>query len=217
MMFWKYARTPSLVLILGVTLWVMTKEMWSPISTKQKTKAIFSEQVSLAGWQFLQSESLTDPIGRIYQYKQGETRLTIEMRYMTDLSSNEKPFRKYDPTIITPATSHQPLPTMRQKDGIGYYGLSVQGGKAYLRSCINPRGNTAVTYTQFIQNRYTVDLQPSRLVPWLTGQQPLRDYRCLWAYFSIPLEDSPPEAAYQTLEKTWSIWYQWWQANFPTL
>lgn len=217
MMFLKYTRTPFLMLVLGVTIWVMIKELRSPVSTKQEAKVVFSEQVSLAGWQFLQSESLTEPIGRIYQYKQGETNLTIEMRYVADLYSNEKPFRKYDPTIITPAMPRQPFPTMRQQAGIGYYGLSVQDGKAYLRSCINPRGNTAVTYTQFIQNRYTVDLQPSRLVPWLTGQQPLRDYRCLWVHFSIPLEGSPPEAAYQTLEKTWTTWYQWWQANFPTL
>lgn len=217
MIFWKYARAPFLMLVLGGTLWVMIKEMRSPVSTKQETKAIFSEQVSFAGWQFLQSESLTDPIGRIYQYKQGEMHLTIEMRYMTDLSSNEKPFRKYDPTVITPATPRQPLPTMRQQDGIGYYSLSVQDGKAYLRSCINPRGNAAVTYTQFIQNRYTVDLQPSRLFPWLTGQQPLRDYRCFWAYLSVPLKDAPPETVYQVLEKSWPTWYQWWHSNFPNL
>ncbi|MBM0744710.1 cyanoexosortase A system-associated protein [Phormidium sp. CLA17] len=217
MMFWKYARIPFLMLVFGGTLFALGKELFSPLPKQQQVKTVFSEQVSLAGWLFLASKPLTDPIGRTYQYKQGHKQLTIEMRYAADLLSNEKPFRDYDPTVTTPVAPGQPRPILRQHDATGAYGLSVQDGKAYLRSCINPRGKAAVTYTQFIQNRYTVDLQPSRFVHWLTGQQPLRDYRCLWAYFSIPLEGSPPEAAYQTLEKTWPTWYQWWQANFPTL
>jgi cyanosortase A-associated protein len=214
MMFWKYTRIPFLMIVLGGTLWVLGKGVLVSSPKQQSTSAVFPDQVSLSGWQFLESKPQVDPIGRTYEYMQGETQLTIEMRYVAGLPSNEKPFREYDPTIIIPATPQQISPMMRQQDG-GYYGLYIQDGKAYLRSCINPRGKAVITYGQFIHNRYTVDLQPSRLIPWLTAQEPLRDYRCLWAYLSMPLMDTSPDAAYQILEKNWTTWYKWWHSNFP--
>jgi len=86
-----------------------------------------------------------------------------------------------------------------------------------LRSCINPRGPGVITYEQFIQNRYTYDWQPSRLLPVLLGQEPLRDHRCLWTYLSLPLENLSEQQAYSILEEVWLSWYQWWHPRFPNI
>lgn len=216
---WQLTRNPLLALTFGCGLLVLGKSVLSPPSAQSKAYTVtLPENVPLGGWQFQNSQPLTDPIGKTYQYKRGTEQLAIELRYVTHPHANEKLFREYVPTLANP-TSPSPTqtPVIRQQNGIGFYSLSVKDGRAYLRSCINPRGEGAITYEQFIRNRYTADLQPSRFLPVLTGQEPLRDHRCLWAYLSVPVKDSSPETAYQTLEKLWSPWYQWWHTRFPQL
>jgi cyanosortase A-associated protein len=79
--------------------------------------------------------------------------------------------------------------------------------RAYLDACINSRGGSTFTEEQFRANRIQYDVQFNRLLPWLLGQQELRDQRCLWTHLSIPLNQSSPESSYHILENAWFSWY----------
>lgn len=211
--FWKPIRVSLLVLTFGGVLVVAGKSIFGSTPDKSTAKTFeFPKDVPLSGWQAIGSQPLTEPLGRTYQYSQGNLNLAIEMRYVDYPHTNEKLFRQYDPNLV--ASNKSPR-ILRQRETIGAYSLSVDEGRAYLRTCINPRGDSAITYSEFIRNRYTSDLQLSRLLPWLMGQESLRDHRCLWTYLSLPIQDSSPEQAYQVLENTFLPWYQWWHSRFP--
>jgi len=104
---------------------------------------------------------------------------------------------------------------------VGYYGVLTHEGKAYLSACINPRGESTVTEQQFRQSLYATDLQVGRILPWISGREPLLDRRCLWTLMSTPLpsgkntDSTASEAAYKTLEAAWFNWFRWWQPKFP--
>jgi cyanosortase A-associated protein len=134
------------------------------------------------------------------------------MSYVNHPHPNEKRFRQYDPSLSTP---DEPGAIIRHQKETGFYSLSIEKERVYLRACINPRGPSAITYAQFIHNRYTYDLQFARLLPVLLGQESLRDHRCLWTHLSIPVKNASFEADYQVLEKVWLSWYQWWHPRFP--
>jgi len=109
-----------------------------------------------------------------------------------------------------------PIPIVQDFKGnaeTGYYSMYNYKGRSHLLSCINPQGTSTATSQQFLANRSKYDFQPERFMPWLLGQESLRDMRCLWVEMSMPVE---PEIAYPILEKTWVGWYQYWQNKFPT-
>lgn len=196
---------------------VLGKIVLSPYAgSRTVTSFVFPPVVPLSGWQSLPSHALSDRSsnhlnyisGRQYQYTQKDLPLNIEMRYVVNTTGDVKDFLKTYTFIPS-------SPVLRQQEGIGFYGLFAYQGKAYLSSCVNPRGGSTVTARQFKQNRNTYDLPSERLLPWFLGQTNLKDERCLWANLSIPLRNSSPESAYQFLEKAWSSWYQWWHPRFP--
>lgn len=209
------------LLLLGVTFssvfLVLGKIVLYPYaSSRTVTSFVFPPAVPLSGWQSLPSNPLSDRsskhpnyiTGRQYQYTQKDLPLNVEMRYVVNTTGDVKDFLKT-------YTSIPSSPILRQQEGIGFYGLFAYQGKAYLSSCVNPRGGSTVTDKQFKQNRNTYDLQLERLLPWFLGQKNLKDNRCLWVHLSIPLRDSSPDSAYQLLESAWSSWYQWWYPRFP--
>ena len=214
MMFWKPIRVSLLALSFGGVLLVVGKSVLAPTSSqRQVTKAFeFPTNVDLPGWQSLGSQPLSKPLGRSYQYHQKDLKLEIEMRYAESSLENETLFREYNPLVLSPG---KPAPIVRQRKAMGAYTLSVEEKRAYLRSCINPYGDSAITYTQFIQNRYAAGLPLSRLLPWVMGKEGLLDNRCLWAHLSLPIQDSSPEKAYQVLEDTWVFWYKAWHFRLP--
>lgn len=183
----------------------------------------FPATVPLAGWKLLGSKALDNQnyqdtgfiSGRRYQYIQNDVYLDIEMRYETTNGEFKKFLGKYTAIKSLPK---KPLPITKYQQGIGYYILFTDKNKAYLGSCINPRGGTTVSYEQFSHNRNTYDLTFKRIFPWLIGQEELRDWRCLWSYISIPVNvDTVPLADYQILEKAWWDWYQIWNRRFPKI
>jgi len=212
-MFWKPIRVSLLALTFGGVILVLGKSVFAPASEKKSTAQAFEfpTDVPLPSWQPLGSQSLMEPLGRNYQYRQGDLKLVIEMRYVESPFENEALFREYNPSVLSPG---ELAPTIRQHKAIGAYSLSVDEQRAYLRACINPRADSAITYTQLIQNRYKADLRLGRLLPWLMDQESLLDNRCLWTHLSLSIKDSSPEQAYQTLENTWLPWYQWWHSRF---
>ncbi len=105
----------------------------------------------------------------------------------------------------------------------GNYVLFSDQDRAYLASCINPRGGSTVTGQQFMNNRNTYDITPSRIGLYFLGMTDLRDTRCLFTIMSIPLDSknvdnqsiNSLDNIYQKLENTWTDWYQNWGNNFP--
>jgi cyanosortase A-associated protein len=189
-------------------------------ATAQKPENTLQASVPVQGWQFIASEPITNgeaKFGRRYHYQQGNTTLQAEQFYMqSDGNVSRYLF------VHTPIRTANANMKVKFQPGVGHYGVVTHDGKAYLSACVNPRGTSTVTESQFTQNRYTNDLQISRIFPWLLGKESLIDYRCLWTLMSVPVKNDTnsgatlsEEKAYKNLETAWFSWHQWWQANFP--
>jgi cyanosortase A-associated protein len=221
---WKPLRISLLAVIFGSVLFVLGRSIVAnKVDNYTATPSVFPPEVPLPEWEPVASRPLQvqtkqtnkNPkflIGRQYQYIRNGRPLELEMRYIVDTDGDImfflQNFTSIPPTAALISNSHQ-------QEGVGFYSLFVYQGKAYLSTCINPRGSTTVTAQQFIHNRISQDLKLERVFPWLVGQEQLRDSRCLWANLSIPLKDSSPQQAYQTLKTTWFSIYPWWQQHFP--
>lgn len=217
MSFWKSFRPVLLGATFSGICLVLIKLILYPTPSKPSVIPLtFPSAIPLQEWQPLPSyplvHSTTDRVkylsGRHYRYIQNSRPLDIEMRYIVDTDGEVKNFIKsyYSPTSSL---------LLRQKDGLGFYGLFTHQEKAYLSACINPYGGSTVTARQFKQNLNVYALQFNRLLPWLLGQDNLKDERCLWTNLSVPLNNSTSELAYQQLETVWVTWYQWWRPRLP--
>lgn len=179
------------------------------------------ETVPLPNWQqspdtaLIKAES-GEAVGRRYEYRQPNLPpLTIETRREV----GEGNVSRYL-FVFSPVREGNVKMQSRYRAGVGHYGVLTHKNSAYLTACVNPRGESSVSERQFMQNRYQHDLSPGRILPWVLGQQPLFDQRCLWTLMSMPLDPklSPvtaSEAAFQTMESAWVPWHEWWQKNFP--
>ncbi|MGI2901983.1 cyanoexosortase A system-associated protein [Tolypothrix sp. VBCCA 56010] len=217
MIIWKQFRLPLLALTFSGVFLVLGKVILFPKAEKSTlTPLVFPDAVPLSEWQLntkYSQPTLTKEHSNLiaqkhYQYIQKDQSLNIEMRYVTIFDVSK---------LIEEYTSISSSAAVRQQDKVGYYGLGVDKGRAYLSACINPQGNSTFTYKQFTQNRSLYDRPTERLLPWLLGKKPIEDKRCLWAHLSIPVQNSTPEAAYKKLENAWFSWHQWWQPRFPKL
>jgi cyanosortase A-associated protein len=218
---WKSVRILLLAASFGGLLVALAKVAMAPKPpSKEASAPNLAESVPLPGWQLLESKAQEpEEEGlriRLYSYRRGTTPLDVDLRY-TDSDGDVQRFL----FVYTPVRGASNNLQVRQHPQTGSYGVVTHSDRAYLTACINPRGSTA-TKEQFRQS-YSQDLQLGRLTPWLMGQQPLIDRRCLWTVMSTPLKPDAtgqsisPEVAYKTLEEAWVPWYQWWQANYPPL
>ncbi|PSB34070.1 cyanoexosortase A system-associated protein [Chlorogloea sp. CCALA 695] len=223
----KQLRIPLLIFIFAGTTIVLGKLILDPnIGKRQPTPVAFPQNVPLEGWQFQKSEpfiSKTDKKGqtvgkpfakgKYYRYSQNNLLLDIEMVYeLESFSAYQQFLSNYSPVEYG---SNEQFFVTRQKPGIGTYGMYVAQNRAYLTTCMNSRGGGTLTRQEFNDNRDRYDLMSDRTIPWLLGQRNLRDTRCLWNHFSIPLNKSSPQTAYLILEKAWISWYQWWIVRYP--
>lgn len=196
-------RIFGLIVTLGLTLFAIGKLVLEPPREKQQPIAFPVPPISLSGWDYWDSRYLQDAAGKIYKYGEGDRLLKIEIRQINHTDGHVENYLKNYKNI-------DPLLTIKQESGIGFYGLFVEGGNAYLSSCINPRGESTVTADRFIRNRNTYDLQWNRILSWLLGRSDLREWRCLWVNLSMPLDGADREDIYTILEKIWFEWYRWW-------
>ncbi len=223
----KQLRIPLLISIFAGATLVLGKLLLDPnIGKRQLTPVVFPQAVPLKGWQLQASEpfiskttnygqTIGKPFdqGKLYRYSQNNLVLDIEMVYEIESHSAYQQFlRNYSPVG---GDGSNELFVARQQPGIGSYSMYVVKDRAYLTTCLNPRGGSTTTRQEFNDNRDRYDLLSDRTIPWLLGQRSLRDTRCLWNHFSIPLNKSSPQAAYALLEKAWISWYQWWTLNYP--
>lgn len=217
MRLWKHLRLIFLIAIFSGVLGVLVKSILFPATSKPTALISFPGTIPLQGWQTLPSFSLVDSSGdripssiaaRQYQYVNNDLILDIKMRYFIKTNGEVKDFIKHYESISV-------SPLIRQKEGIGFYGLFTYQERAYLSACINPYGFSTVTARQFKQNLNVKGLQLNHLLLWLLDQGNLKDEHCLWTNLSIPLNNSSPEVAYQSLENVWFLWYKWWHSRFP--
>lgn len=218
-MYWKEIRIQFLALIFTTGMLVAGKSVLFPPDQQKANTFVFPEEVPLAEWQTsvatpVQSLTQQNPdllAQKHYRYVKNGLSLDIEMRYLQNFYYAD--ISEYIKRNLGIKSSN----IVRQRKEVGYYGLGIDKQKAYLSTCINPRGGSTFTHTQFRDNRFSQDISLNRIIPILIGQEPLLDKRCLWVHLSIPLQNSSPEEAYQVLEKAWFSWYQWWQPRFPKL
>ncbi|MBW4563483.1 MAG: cyanoexosortase A system-associated protein [Mojavia pulchra JT2-VF2] len=221
MSFWKQTRISLLALTFITGLLVTGKVILLPSQDKPKINAFaFPEEVPLPQWRPSLTAPLKTPAGehpelfaqKHYRYTENNFPLDIEMRYLQNLYNADVNLLVERYTSIKSSAN-----IVRQSNEVGYYGLGLDQQRAYLSACINSRGGSTFTHAQFRNNRYFNDVRFERLLPLLTGQEPLLDKRCLWVHMSIPLRNSSPDASYQILEKIWISWYKWWQPRFPKI
>ena len=186
----------------------------------------FPERIPLQSWQLVKTESILNSqseikkqeeliaSGKSYTYSNDRLSLEIEMLYLVGTRGNVHSVLENQ--IAIPAKVLKKAETQKLEN-VGFYTIFSDRHRAYLSSCINSRGNTTVTQKQFSQNRYAHDLKYSLLLPWLFGQETIRDRRCLLTNLSIPVENLDPEIAYEILQSAWKDWYSWWQPKFPDL
>lgn len=224
MTFWNSFRTFILTLAFGSTLLALGKILVLPDPQKDDEQSFaFPAEVPLPGWKARASYALrngtVDGIevrpfeGRRYNYDRAGVNLAIAMTYVTNPDANAQIFRYYSARLSS-SGDRGSIVAHHSRD-IGFYGFSIEKGRAFLRACINPRGPSAITYEQFVYNRYTYDLQFNRIFPILLGQEPLRDQRCLWTHLSLSTQQISPELAYSILDTAWRSWFPWWRDRFP--
>jgi cyanosortase A-associated protein len=226
-------RTSLLFLVALSVFVVLGKVMLTPTTGTPRQLVLaafnFPRTVPLDDWQLLDSRVM-DQLpsdrraqkrllsGQLYEYQKNDVPLEIEMRYTLETSGNVIGFlTSY--TSIPPAVIQPSLRDERHRQGVGYYILFVHQQRAYLTSCINPKGGSTVTLPQFRHNRYAYDLRIERLFKWLIADQGIRDDRCLWVNMSVPLDQTADQnkktTAYAALETAWLPWFDWWQSRFP--
>ena len=216
------ARMVFLVTIFSAIVLTFSKFIGhSEVKDPIKKTYIFPESVALASWTLVASQSINAHLvqppayisgnflaGKHYSYHQNNQLLEIEMRYLSNTNGDLKSF------IISQTGELSPV--LQQDNEGGFYGLYTYQQKAYLSSCINPRGSSTVTSDRFKRNRMIYDTRLPRIMLWLTGQQELHDHRCLWAHLSMPLAtDVPLDETYHILKTAWQDWHNWWQSNYP--
>lgn len=217
---WKLLRISLLAATLTGVVLVLGKSILYPANSNQTfTPFEFPSTVPLSGWQPGESSSVTRTndvlfvTARNYQYIQEDLSLDIKMYYLImGKEINIKDFtKKYAYGDFIPGKV-----SLRQQEQIGFYSFWNTEERVNLGACINPRGGSTVTGDQFRQNHNIHDLRFSRILLWLVGRVPLRDWRCLWTILSVPLETGKsPEEVYPMLEQAWFSWYKWWQPRFP--
>jgi cyanosortase A-associated protein len=225
MSFAKFSRQGLLVALSATAIGVLGYLLVAnpPVTRRSATAFQFPKRVPLAEWQLLQSRLLpatkqnnqTTSPGWRYRYQRYTQVLNIDLRYITDPQTSSqdlkhllRQFTSISPAIIQAAQQ-------RQNPELGYYSLLTDSNTYYLSTCINPQGGSTVTRQQFQLNRRQKDIQLNRLLPWILGQAPLMDHRCLWTLLALPRNQSPPLATEETLEVVGTRWIRWWQDHFP--
>lgn len=224
------AKLPLLAVLFVASVAVLFKAVSIPKPPKGGEPAPFlkaklPEAVPLPGWQLVGSKPLTslDPkksgevVGRSYEYKQGNQVLRVDIRPQSG-DGNVGRFLN----VASEVKEGNVKLKAQYNPQIGNFGVLPHKERLYLTACINPRGKSTLTNPEFQQNRYSNDLRPGRILPWLVGQtDSVFDERCLFTLMSMPLPPNPEKSldqvqdSYVKMEAAWGPLQQWLQANYP--
>jgi cyanosortase A-associated protein len=195
-------RFGLIILLLAGIFGVLGKINLYPNQRNTNITFILPKTLELPNWQFNASQPINKnhpqvENGKNYRYLQNGTAIDIEIHHVINTDGDVRGYLEDYKSL-----SLSQVPSVRQNEQTGFYGLFSEGTRSHLSACINPRGQSTFTGVQFARNRNTFDLKPERVFPWLLGQSELRDYRCLWVILSISHEGNLTNA-YQLLENTW--------------
>ncbi|WP_013323980.1 cyanoexosortase A system-associated protein [Gloeothece verrucosa] len=229
---WSKIRIALLSLSLIGFFGVFLQLILSPAQEKKSLHKdlVFPDTVPLSGWKLQETTKLNkvessrfgtgEAPGHLYKYANNKDSLEVEGRYVEYVGNINRYiiiYRNMEVASIQLQTKHI--------KNVGYYGLFEHENKAYLSACVNPKGETTATETQFTNNRYTHGWGLQRTFLWVIGQQDLLDARCLWTIMSVPITDYDPYKLllekdladeHQKLEKAFVDWQQWWKGKFPS-
>ena len=180
----------------------------------------FPNQLSLAGWNLENSQSLVDTpetklrlhrlrSGQKYQYQQRGENVTVALRFFSPTFGNVEDYLRR-----TYGNSQQEAygeGEERAISGLGNYRVFNDGETAYLTACIAPEGRSTVSISDYVNQTNATVFNPEEIVPRLTGKRSLRERRCLWVYLSTPLEGDSLTASEQRLEVVFREGYSQWQ------
>ncbi len=232
---WKQTRISLLGFIFLSLFGLLVYKILVPEETEKTTNyqdVVIPENVPLSQWKLVESQPLTPiknessetemPLGNKYHYTNDQEALEAKIRY----SKYRGSFSQFIITDLKmPAASISP--DIHYRKGVGHYAFFEYDNATYLGSCINAKGETTVTLSQYNQNRYRHGWGLTRTFLWLIGQKDLVEYRCLWTIMSIPqvaeldftinIDDNNQELneTEKKLEQAWLEWYSWWKKNFP--
>jgi cyanosortase A-associated protein len=225
MSLWPWIRVLLLSVTCVSTLVVLAKISFSPTLGKNSlSEYILPQTVSLPKGQFIKSNDLpksspeqlsgNDAIvsAKRYQWTQENSTLEVENRYLINTDGNlNRLLERYKRIPISSASLSVAI---REKPGIGFYGISSFQEKSYLDACINRRRGSTFTQAQFIANQTRYSLDPRQMVALLWGQERLNDRRCLWVHVALPLDRTSPKSTEARLEEAWFSLYPQLRAHF---
>ena len=216
MISWTKIRIFLLEIQVSGVIFVLGRSILYPtVEDNTVTPLVFPTDVPLPQWQLVETSPVNSRLvkppayisgkyvsGKRYYYIQNDLSLEIEMRHLVKTNGDLKSFIK--------SYTGQLLPVLREQEGVGFYSLFVDQKQAYLDTCVNPYGYSTVTADQFRRNSLRHAIRLNRIASWLTSQTEILDRSCLWAHFSMPLNNQSSESGAQVLENAWFDWRQWW-------
>ncbi|MBE9008919.1 cyanoexosortase A system-associated protein [Pseudanabaenaceae cyanobacterium LEGE 13415] len=221
---WEKIRNIWLATALVSSSLVVLRLAFTPVQKPAPLIYTFPASVPLSRWQFVKATpigqqrfytpSLATSIddlmisGQQYRYLRNGKPLDIEVRYFRNYGTVSDIVR--ESTIWLDRVDFTDARTR-----FGTHAIYEQSGRRFLTACITPIGETTVTKGEFNAAPNRPDMMIGRSLPWLLGQKPLRDLRCLWTRISTPINPSSSSATEQDLEQAWMEWVQWWQNNYP--
>lgn len=238
---WERLQNGMLAIALGASIVAIAKTFipTNPLSAQTPTYT-FPVMIAIPGWQPLQSDALAvqrtlSPAlvsrldeftiaGRHYRYLRRGIPISIETRYLKR-GYVDVPSILQDSTL----TFNQPEFSIRDRSGVGTYVLFHRQDIPHLSTCIAPHGKTLVRDSEFRRHETYPSVIVNRLLPWVLGQAPLRDTRCLWIDISMITQgakqgfsaslaagvESSQNSAPPELEAALAEWVQGWQNHFP--
>lgn len=146
--------------------------------------------------------------GQSYRYIRNGQSIEIEMRYFDRLS--------HVPDILRETTIQlNRIEFAQQRMATGTVAMYQRSNRLFLTACITPFGETTVEGSEIGSLQLRPAILARRAIPWLLGQEPLRDRRCLWTRISMPINPTSPETTQQDLGQVWSEWINWWNSHYP--
>ena len=202
------------------------------VGNRRVADFVFPEQISLATWQQLSSESLPisskpDENGesiesaKRYLYRKDDLSLALEMRYLVGARGNIANLLKEHVNLTPRIMATQQV---KKIPGIGSYLLveepnsnSEKAQTTYVSSCLTSGGESIATHKEFSAVLNQVELTPRLFWDWLWGKDSIRDRRCLWVNIALSSQDGELDHNDENLAQVWLELHQWWQPRFPQL
>jgi cyanosortase A-associated protein len=225
MNFWERIRVLLFSVTTISTLIVFANIIFSPTLGKNSfAEYTLPQTLSLPNWQFLKSDDLPTsspealsgndaiPSAKRYQFMQNNIALELESRYVVHTDGNlNRLLKRYQKV---PTSSDSSSIAVREKSGVGSYGISSSQGQSYLDACINQRPGSTFTQAQFMANQTNYRMHPQQIIALLWGKERLNDHRCLWVHLAVPLDKTAPKSTETLLEKAWFSLYPQLHTHF---